>query len=305
MAKAALKSRIKSKPRGDELSRWARDSVLQSLKAVGEALGRAAKPFRGDVEPIHDVRVSTRRAAATVHFFEDQFSKRHVTRWRKRLKRIRRAAGVARDADVRVELLTARGAESQVLDAIRAEQKSARKEIQKVRRKAKDNRWFKGRLRELLRSLERGNDVSRQAWMSHRWEGLSRDYLANAVLKPATIETLHRFRIQTKTLRYQLELLEHGLPRRAHKQTLGLLIRVQDDLGNLIDQVTLLDRLERLEPAHPHGQNRNSTSFRKLKRDIDSSRKAFVKDWVTSRERELSTRLNDLVSRMNRDPASR
>jgi CHAD domain-containing protein len=273
--------------------------------AVGAALKQAAKPFEGDVKPVHAVRVSTRRAAATLQFFEDEFSKKLAERFRKRLKRIRRAAGVARDADVRLDLLTARGVDSKVVTAIQSEQVSARKDIQKIQRKAQDKRWFKARLRELLRSLERVGNDSLPVWIAQRWDALSQEYLANTVSNPATIETLHRFRIRTKTLRYQLELLADRLPQRAYKQTLGLLIRVQDDLGNLIDQVMLLEVLERLEPAHVHGHQRRSSSSRQLQRSIERTRNAFLKDWAASRERELTKQLRNLVRQMNRASTSR
>ena len=302
MARSSPPPRKKSNPRPERLAGFAEDAVSKSLRVVGETLARAAKPFRGDVEPIHDVRVSTRRAAATLQFFEERFSKRLVERFRKRLKRIRRAAGAARDADVLVDQLTARKEDSPLLTRVQAKQKSARKDIRLVRTKAKDKRWFKGRLRELLRSLERKDDVPLHEWTAGRWEGLSRDYLQHSPTGTATVEALHRFRIRTKTLRYQLELLENMLPPRACQQTLTRLIRIQDDLGKLIDKVTGLGLLERLKPAPAKGSpgTRQSPSMAQLKRDIDRSRKAFLKAWVSSRERELSKQLNDLIARMKR-----
>jgi CHAD domain-containing protein len=278
--------------------------VSQSLKTVGEALTRAAKPFQGDVEPIHAVRVSTRRAAATLQFFDERFSTKLAARFQKRLKRIRRAAGVARDADVQVELLTARGADAQMLDAVRSEQASARRELRKVRRRAKARRWFKSGLRDFLRTVDRRDDGAAKEWMTARWDVLCRDYLEQSPAKTATIETLHRFRIRTKSIRYQLELLSDRLPRSAVKRTLGLLIGVQDDLGNLIDQATLLERLKLIHPQGTRG-TRRTPSFVQLQRDIDRSRKAFLTAWAKSRERTLRTQLTNLTAGMKRGRTSR
>ena len=296
MARSSPTPRPKTTPRHDHLPQFAEDAVSRSLRKVDVALTQAAKPFRGDVEPVHAVRVSTRRAAATLQLFEDQYSKKLVKHWRKRLKRIRQAAGAARDADVLAETLTARKAESKLLAEVRAQQKPARKDIQEMRKKAKDKRWFKARLRELLDSLEGKDDVPLPEWIATRWEILCRDYLQRSPTSRASIDALHRFRIRTKSLRYQLELLKDWLPPRAYKQTLTQLIRIQDDLGKLIDQVTGHELLERLKQSSPQAVGRSPAS-QKNPPAIERSRKAFLKAWGTSRERELTTLLTSLSSR--------
>src|SRR3954447_16572906 len=58
----------------------------------------AEKP--ADVENVHQLRVSTRRAAAAMDIFEYWLPKRRASQMRKRLKQIRNAAGQARDLDV-------------------------------------------------------------------------------------------------------------------------------------------------------------------------------------------------------------
>jgi len=60
-----------------------------------------------DVENVHRMRVASRRVRAALDTFEDCMPSDRAGSWRKDIKRITRALGAARDADVQIEFLKA------------------------------------------------------------------------------------------------------------------------------------------------------------------------------------------------------
>ena len=67
----------------------------------------AAESDQSEVEPVHQLRVSTRRATAVLQLFEAMLPRNRRRWFEKRLKQIRRTAGIARDLDVLVTRLKA------------------------------------------------------------------------------------------------------------------------------------------------------------------------------------------------------
>src|SRR5579871_2388326 len=78
----------------------ARHTLDIRLGVVREYLLTAVHEADGDPENVHQLRVGTRRADAALRIFADCLSKKVYRKARQRLKRIRRAAGAARDWDV-------------------------------------------------------------------------------------------------------------------------------------------------------------------------------------------------------------
>jgi CHAD domain-containing protein len=70
------------------------------LRAVGEVLPRAALEADRDPEYVHQLRVATRRADAALRIFEPCLPGKVHKKARRRLRRLRQAAGAARDWDV-------------------------------------------------------------------------------------------------------------------------------------------------------------------------------------------------------------
>src|SRR5215470_7965644 len=78
----------------------ARVSLSARLTAVAHWLPLAAYHADQDIEHVHRLRVSTRRAVATLRLYRDWLPDKKRRSIKKRLKKIRRAAGDARDLDV-------------------------------------------------------------------------------------------------------------------------------------------------------------------------------------------------------------
>ena len=84
----------------DSVCHAARLSLEARFMAVVHHLPCAAYHFEQDAEHVHRLRVSTRRAMAALQLYRD-FLPRKRARWmKKQLKKVRRAAGEARDLDV-------------------------------------------------------------------------------------------------------------------------------------------------------------------------------------------------------------
>jgi CHAD domain-containing protein len=89
------------------LAEAARHVLFVRLQVVRDYLPRAALEADKDIEYVHQLRVGTRRADAALRIFADCLPKKCYRKARRRLKKLRRAAGAARDWDVfLVDLLT-------------------------------------------------------------------------------------------------------------------------------------------------------------------------------------------------------
>jgi CHAD domain-containing protein len=92
------------------LAEAARHVLAVRLRVVAEALPRAVHEADRDPENVHQLRVATRRADAALRIFECGLPGKAYKRARRRLRRVRRAAGAARDWDVFLIALRERAA---------------------------------------------------------------------------------------------------------------------------------------------------------------------------------------------------
>src|SRR5262245_3289116 len=83
----------------------ARRTLSLRLESVREGMGRVLRAPARDPEPIHQLRVSTRRAGAAVSLFRLCLPDKQFRQARKQLRMVRQAAGAARDWDVLLHAL--------------------------------------------------------------------------------------------------------------------------------------------------------------------------------------------------------
>src|SRR5439155_18737121 len=86
----------------------ARRVLTVRLEVVHDYLPLALHRWTEDIEYVHQLRVGTRRGGAALAIFEPCLPRKVFRRLRKRLKKIRRAAGEARDWDVFAQTLQER-----------------------------------------------------------------------------------------------------------------------------------------------------------------------------------------------------
>lgn len=86
----------------------ARQVLATRLRVVADYLPRAVHQAHRDPEHVHQLRVATRRADAAVRLFAACLPEKAYRTARRRLRRVRRAAGAARDWDVFLITMRAR-----------------------------------------------------------------------------------------------------------------------------------------------------------------------------------------------------
>jgi CHAD domain-containing protein len=92
------------------LTEAAKRVLFVRLRMVGEVLPLAVQEADRDPEHVHQLRVATRRADAALRIFALCLPRKVYKGGRRRLRRLRRAAGSARDWDVFLLALAERGA---------------------------------------------------------------------------------------------------------------------------------------------------------------------------------------------------
>lgn len=276
----------------------ARLSMRKRLRALERAMPRAHTCEPGDDRPIHRLRVATRRAGATLRSFNDLIPADHAKPIRKQLRRIRRAAGPARIADVHTlqfqawyrdanavlrpaiayilgRLREERAAEQigvqaittdSAIDAIRSLRRALNTELQTVAKKssgAASQSLHDYTIRMLPALADRAQEVSRRM---------------------STIDDMHAFRIEGKRLRYAIESLAPAIPDHAD-QALERLTALQKYLGELNDAAELLARITDyhadLENTALNPQLLDAISIvgHGLNRRLDAKRDAFLVWW--------------------------
>jgi len=221
------------------------------LRAVARLLPLAAFHHREDVEHVHRLRVSCRRAGAAVRAFEPLLveGKSKLRRW---LHRIRRAAGPARDADVLLErwqpLLAAEGGLGErVLQRLCDERESAQSAIVDAARRAVAD----GRLVRCIDTALAGVRVddgrlAKQPFHEYAEHVLHAFAAESFDLDPAaaSLTRLHQLRIDAKRLRYAIEIFHSGLPEMVRRHDYPVIQEIQSRLGLINDHIAAQRRCQ-------------------------------------------------------------
>jgi CHAD domain-containing protein len=231
----------------------ARRTLEVRLRVVQEYLGLALRQAAEDPEYVHQLRVGVRRAVAALEVFADCLPRKVYRRARKRLRRLRRAAGAARDWDVfLLELQTRLGSRARAgLDFLfgyaLGQRQAAQAQLQaacpdypeacerlqaRLLRAVRPPRkkclplleWARPVLRRLLEELEQAVDQ----------EGND----------PAQ---LHQVRIAGKRLRYALEIFAGCFPPVFKEVYYPAIETLQEILGRANDSILARQRLEEVQ----------------------------------------------------------
>src|SRR5688572_1973573 len=197
----------------DSVCHAARLSLEARLMAVVHHLPRAAYHFEQDIEHVHRLRVSTRRAMAALNLYRD-FLPRKRARWiKKQLKKVRRAAGEARDLDVLADRFRTDYGEraSNVVELIGRKREAVQPAIKKIAERFRRKEKFLRRTADLLEAIDCGEQRncsktgdSFGIWAARQLAEISQEFFAAAPNENADLSELHEFRIRGKALRYSL-----------------------------------------------------------------------------------------------------
>ena len=264
---------------------------------------RAACEMPEHAEHVHQLRVATRRTLAAFEAFRAVIPAQHQKWFEKRLRRLRRAAGEARDLDV----LTARmvhdgaaGARSRVVALLSQERHASRVPIRKQFEKLVDLDWTArvDRLLADVRRRRRRSDVPRFA--RRRLEPMVESFFEKADRKLRRAGEIHALRITGKKLRYALEIFAAMLPGHGLARCQESLEQLQKTLGEFTDHASAANRFERWARGVKAGPDRDAllSSGEDEARQADAARKAFSKWWSPKRRRSLRDRFAHSLQRL-------
>ncbi|MFV2067634.1 MAG: CHAD domain-containing protein [Pirellulales bacterium] len=278
------------------MSRAGRKLLARRIKRVGKYLRLAATRPEEDVEYVHQLRVATRRAMAALDGFEPLLPPpHHLHPIRSVLKRLRKAAGTARDLDVLIARIRHRGGrlskkrQAKVLRRLRRHRRKAQEPIDRGYAQ-----WRTNRVKRRTAGL-----VKRLRWRCSGSEPTLAE-AAHRVLRPqvsaffrtaqgdlSKVRSLHQLRIEGKQLRYTIELFADAFDPAFSEQVVPEFEQLQDHLGTIIDLVVARDTFKRHGVAASRFVSRN---------DFDRARQDFRDWWTRKRARCLKKRFDQALS---------
>jgi CHAD domain-containing protein len=229
----------------------ARRSLQSRLAAVQRYFGLAVKHPERDAEYIHQLRVFTRRTTAALKLYADVLPAEQAKWFRRRLSKVRRAAGKARDLDVlaRDQAKASDKAGKRFRKLIRRERKKAQRPIKKLYRRlvrgGSLSRHVDALLEGIVRDASELEEVRFGDWARSRLDHIVEKFFAAAPSEPSDLKSLHRFRIRGKELRYAMELLASAFPPEFRNELYPIVQELQDMLGEINDHAVACARFER------------------------------------------------------------
>lgn len=292
------------------LSRAARTALAPRLRLVWYYLKRAARHPERDVEYVHQLRVCSRRAMATVIVFEAVLPAKRSKRIKRCLRHIRRAAGEARDLDV----LTARYRDwaeeraeqggRQLVAALERRRKDAQGPIEKIYRKQKAGDLL-GKIDSLLVRIRPRGEMAERGEPS--FGPAARSSLKSIVESFFTLGSgemadpaaLHEFRIQGKHLRYAMEIFAGAFGPPLRETLYPQVEQLQELLGAVNDHAGAYERFRQW--SEPDESDLPLPLVAELMRIEDEARRAseeaFRQWWTPARIAELRAAFDDLLFR--------
>jgi CHAD domain-containing protein len=273
----------------------ARRVLRARLEVVAAYLPRAANEADRDPENVHQLRVSTRRAGAAVRIFRDCLPGKTHRDVRRRLRRIRRAAGATRDWDVfLLDLLERRGrpaARRPGLDVLEGYALGQRAAAQPALAEAGAEgeaglTAFLSGVVEAVRPTP-GGPASLGELARPLLAGLARELATTAAGDLSDYAHLHLVRIAGKRLRYAMEVFAGCFAPAFREELYPRVEAVQEILGRANDSHVAAGRLaalrDRLRAARPAEWRRLRPGVEEVlrfhQRRLPQERRRFLKWW--------------------------
>lgn len=229
------------------------ESLLKRLKALRREIDGVR--HGEDIEHVHRMRVASRRLRAAFRLFQECLPQDRVKEWRMRIRRITRALGAARDADVQIDFLQAflqqvddstsrcRPGIRRILLRLQQEREALQDRVERALNRLEgsgvlsemehhlQSRLARARLLNLTMETPAVYTRAREALTERLTELLT---FEPYVYQPQRIAELHEMRIAAKRLRYTLEIFAPIYGKRLDKP-LKWMKEIQERLGCLHD----------------------------------------------------------------------
>ncbi len=290
----------------------ARHALTRRLETVRAQLEEAHAGGAGDVESVHQLRVATRRAQATLAVFQSCLPNKPAKRVRRRLRKLRRAAGNIRDWDVFLLNLKPGGNANNrkvraTLDLLNGLTLNQRETARLALAESSQSQPFKfERLAsETLASLRSTvREPTETLWdvaVSILAERIK--VLQDAAASTSTeLAQFHRIRIASKHLRYAMEIFGDCFLPEFKAAIYPLVEQMQEALGKLHDSDLAIQRLEKWQAQCEQTLStewpRYRPGFEELRKRYESSvatgRRKFRACWRRWQKAALADRLVEL-----------
>jgi len=209
------------------------------VEYVQQMLPLAALRYNEDIEHVHRLRVACRRAGAALQALRPLMSKK-PTSLRRWLRRIRRAAGPARDTDVLLNRYQQEsGASEYVIARLQQQRIDVQHQLAEVAKRAKQKKIHSS-LEQCLSTLSdsKAKRLTIAKFAKDALHQANQPVLDFTALKQPSLEQLHELRIAGKRLRYSIELFHEVFPTELRTEFYPLVEKLQSRLGKLNDHAT-------------------------------------------------------------------
>lgn len=283
----------------------ARRALEDRLALVWHYLQQASRGIPADTISVHQLRVSTRRAVAALRLFATLLPDGRRDWMLRQLKRIRRAAGAARDLDVMIERFAAPtgnephdDAQRLLLTHLRSRREQAQRPIEAIHRKLA-RRTFRKRARQLRQRVKlRTAEDLRDAPTFFDAARLAIESRVQTFFQAGDVDftndtLLHAFRIRGKQLRYAMEIFAGGFDPAFKRELYPLVVELQDRLGRINDHATASARFAEwmIEPECSDRVRRLLESLvEQEQQQLEQCRAEFIAWWTAERREELQRR---------------
>jgi CHAD domain-containing protein len=271
------------------LAEAARRVLRARLDAVHTYLNLVLKKDE-DPESVHQLRVSSRRTAAALDMFEDCLPSKVHSKAKKKLKKLRRAAGAARDWDVFLQSFKSRTVPPKarhgldlVIGYALSQRQSAETQLEDAARDL--SKKFGKLTKDVVASVRRPKkssksqtltDLARQALLP-----LARGLTKAAQRDLTDADNLHQVRIAGKRLRYAMEILAPAFRLPFRNELYPAVQDMQDILGDANDSRFAMARIKELQEQ----LEKNSTPGRGNRAALDGLIAYHQARWDRERQR--------------------
>lgn len=223
----------------------AQDAVSYSLRnriaTLQHFFPRAAISEVESHEDVHQLRVATRRVSAVLDLYAKLLPTKPTKLLHRSLRKIQRVAGTVRDLDV----LAKRYRQVEHNNGKKLVKALHRRRLRLQLRLTRLYLWLRGgdrflnQIEKLLKKTKESDTPNGPVgiWMKTRWSQLVEQFDQSTDFDTEDLEALHRFRIQSKQLRYSMELLAPAFDFNQLERAYALVERLQERLGQIQDHV--------------------------------------------------------------------
>jgi CHAD domain-containing protein len=250
---------MKNRESSPQFSNFGAEALLERIDWMRKEIGGVRKAE--EIEFVHRMRVASRRLRTALAIFEETLPAKKSRNWGKRIKRVTKGLGEARDTDVQIDFVRrlasrlAGGPEEEGIDRLLLRLKQAREAIQPEVLSALDKLNKSGVLNKMEREMRRIAEEGRK----DRPNGSRLTLLEKAShnINPRLVEflsyehhlggeepaaELHDMRIAAKRLRYTMEMFA-PLYGESFGEFIKAVRKAQTLLGDLHDCNVWLERL--------------------------------------------------------------